>query len=143
MNWLDYIYQKYGGNIGVETIEVVITAASTSKYVFTDNSLLRTKNIVGFCVVDNPSDDRDNPATGRAIVGPAALRNMSLTLKCDNLTIVNALPATHFTSALTDHTVHPLQTTRITPDQSYIEFGNASTVLTADECVLLHFYYVL
>lgn len=143
MNWLNTIYQKHGGNLGLETIEVVVTSASQSKYALPDNSLLRNHEVVGFFFVDNPSDDRYNPASGRALVSPAALRNCTLTLKCDNLTVINELPATHATSALTDHTVHPLKSTRLTPDQCTINFGNASTVLTAGECVLLHFYYVL
>lgn len=138
--WLERITEQYQGNIGIETLEIPIEN-TTGKYALPDNSLLRSNLVLGIFVVDNPSSDRYSPSSGRPLVTEGALRNASLTLKCNNVTILDSMPLIHVTSSLEQMKVHPLRSTAITPDQSYVQFGNASSVLTAGQSLLLHFYY--
>lgn len=140
MNWIDKIYQDYDGNVGVETLEVEINN-TTGIYSLPDNSLLRSHRVLGVFVADNASDDRYSPSSGRQLVTQAALRNASLTLKCNNVTVLDNVPLMHCATTLNDHRVHPLKSSNLTPDQSSVRFGNPGTVLSTGRSLLLHFYY--
>ena len=131
--------QKYGTRLLQQTIEIRIGDTSGS-YALPDDTILRDCRVVGLYATENPSDDRKAPS-GRPLIGPGAMRNAYISLKCDNIIQWNNVPLQSITMTGSDRTLGAIDTKGLTPNQSTIVIADTSTI-TAGESILLHFFYI-
>lgn len=136
----DELLAKYGDNVCSHAIEVKINN-TTGRYPLPDDSILREKKLLGVFTVGNPNSDRKAPASGNDIVSDAAIRNSYLTLVDVNKQMVADHPLTDITITQYDRSHRKIAITSLTPDKSYIQVADTTTI-AAGESFLLHFIYL-
>jgi hypothetical protein len=139
MNWIDQAMSKYGNRLAQHTIEVPITDLS-GQYALPDDTIMRSCHIVGIYATANDSDDKKAPS-GRVLIGPVAMRNSYLSIKCNNLIVWKDTPLAYLTLTTADRSVGAIDIQGITPNQSFVRIADTAGV-TVGESVLLHILYI-
>lgn len=129
---------KYGSRLAQHVIEVPITDLS-GQYALPDDTIMRSCHIVGIYATSNDDDDKTSPSN-KVLIGPDAIKNAFLTIKCNNLIVWNHAPFAYLTLTTADRAIGPIDIQGITPNQSFVRITDTSTV-SVGEVVLLHLLY--
>jgi hypothetical protein len=139
------LIEKYGSNVRTQSIEVEVNATS-GRFFFPDDSILRNKEILAIMAYDGSYDNATpggppNAPSGRTLVAVEGYRNSYVTLKFNNLDMINQHPIKDLVVTRDDKTIREIQITNFTPSKSFVEF-NGSGNLTPGTVFYFVFVYL-
>lgn len=132
------LVQKYGDKVATTSVEVLISGTG-GVYALPDDSILRTKTILGIMVMPNEDGSAKSPIN-RTLVSDEAVNSSYITMKFVNDDVINLHPLSDFRVDKNDKAIRRLEICGLNPSKSYIKVGDTS-LISDGESIMLQFVY--